>query len=131
MIPFALSRFLSRGSHAARLTAACAAALAFSSTAFAHALPTTREPAPNTTVSAPAQVTIHFSEPLEPAFSKITLTDAQGHEAVSGAAAVDPQDKATLRLALQPLAPGRYTVHWTAVASDGHRTHGDYAFTVK
>jgi copper resistance protein C len=29
------------------------------------------------------------------------------------------------------LQAGRYTVHWVAVASDGHRTHGDYAFEVK
>jgi len=131
MMPFVLSRLLLRRPRAARVTAACAVALTFSSTVFAHALPTTREPAPNTEVSAPAQVTIHFSEPLEPAFSKITLTDAQGRAAASGAAQVDPQDKASMRLALQPLAPGRYTVHWIAVASDGHRTHGDYAFTVK
>ncbi|MGN6665976.1 MAG: copper resistance protein CopC, partial [Trinickia sp.] len=26
---------------------------------------------------------------------------------------------------------GVYTVHWTAVAFDGHRTQGHYAFTVK
>jgi hypothetical protein len=131
MKPIDPSRLSPGALRAARVTAACATALAFSSTAFAHALPTSREPAPNATVSAPTQVTIHFSEPLEPAFSKITLTDANRGAAVAGASEVDPQDKKTMHLAVQTLAPGRYTVHWNAVASDGHRTHGDYAFTVK
>lgn len=131
MKPIDPSRLSPRALRAARVTAACATALAFSSTAFAHALPTSREPAPNASVSAPTQVTIHFSEPLEPAFSKITLTDANGGAAVAGASEVDPQDKQTMHLAVQTLAPGHYTVHWNAVASDGHRTHGDYAFIVK
>ena len=131
MKPIDPSRLSPSALRAARVTAACATELAFSSTAFAHALPTSREPAPNASVSALTQVTIHFSEPLEPTFSKITLTDANGGAAVAGASEVDPQDKQTMHLAIQTLAPGRYTVHWNAVASDGHRTHGDYAFTVK
>lgn len=36
-----------------------------------------------------------------------------------------------MHLALQPLVAGRYTVKWIAVATDGHRTQGTYAFTVK
>jgi hypothetical protein len=127
MKPIDLSSLLPR---ALRATALCAAAT-LATAAFAHALPTSREPAQNAEVSAPTQVTIHFSEPLEPAFSKITLTDANGKAAASTASEVDANDKKTMHLAVDALAPGRYTVHWNAVASDGHRTHGDYAFTVK
>jgi methionine-rich copper-binding protein CopC len=114
-----------------RWLAAGGVSLAVVSTAFAHALPTSREPAPNAEVAAPGAVTIHFSEPLEPAFSKIVVLDANGKPVGSGASHLDAQDKQTMRIALEPLAPGRYTVQWTAVAEDGHRTKGEYAFAVK
>ena len=114
-----------------RWLAACGVSLALASSAFAHAKPTSRDPAPDAEVAAPSAVTIHFSEPLEPAFSKLELVDATGKPATSAASQVDAQDKKTMSLALQPLGPGRYTVQWTAVAEDGHRTKGSYAFNVK
>jgi methionine-rich copper-binding protein CopC len=118
-----------------RWLTACGAGLALSlamaSNAFAHATPTSRDPSPNAQVAAPSAVTIRFSEPLEPAFSKIVLVDESGKAAASAASQVDVKDKRTMQLALQPLAPGRYTVQWTAVAEDGHRTQGGYAFSVK
>jgi copper resistance protein C len=117
-----------------RWLAACGlslATLAFAPNVFAHATPTSRDPSPNAQVAAPSVVTIHFSEPLEPAFSKIVLVDASGKPAASAASQVDAKDKKTMQLALQPLAPGHYTVQWTAVAEDGHRTKGSYGFDVK
>ncbi|MEM5340908.1 copper homeostasis periplasmic binding protein CopC [Paraburkholderia azotifigens] len=114
-----------------RWLAACGVSLAIASNAFAHATPSSRDPAPNAQVAAPSVVTIHFSEPLEPAFSKIVLVDANGKPAASAASQVDARDRKTMQLAMQPLEPGRYTVQWTAVAEDGHRTKGSYAFSVK
>ncbi len=114
-----------------RWLAACGVSLAIASNAFAHATPTSRDPAPNAEVAAPSAVTLHFSEPLEPAFSKIVLVDASGRPAASAASQVDAQDKKTMSLTLQSLAPGRYTVQWAAVAEDGHRTKGSYGFSVK
>jgi hypothetical protein len=114
-----------------RWLAACGVSLAVASNAFAHAAPTSRDPAPDAEVSAPATVTIRFSEPLERAFSKIALVGADGKPAATAASQVDAQDKKTMQLELQPLVPGRYTVQWTAVAEDGHRTKGSYAFSVK
>jgi methionine-rich copper-binding protein CopC len=108
-----------------------AAALVVTSTAFAHAHMVSSEPAANAAVDAPAAVTIHFTEPLEPAFSKITLDDASGKDAVATASTVDTQDAKVMRIALPQLAAGRYAVHWIAVATDGHRTQGDFAFNVK
>ncbi|MGF6568093.1 methionine-rich copper-binding protein CopC [Paraburkholderia sp. GAS333] len=108
-----------------------AAALVVTSTAFAHAHLMSSEPAANAEVAAPAAVTIHFTEPLEPAFSKITLDDANGKEAVPNASEVDAKDAKVMRLALPQLTAGRYAVHWVAVATDGHRTQGDFAFNIK
>ncbi|ASW00325.1 copper homeostasis periplasmic binding protein CopC [Paraburkholderia aromaticivorans] len=108
-----------------------AAALVATSTAFAHAHLASSEPAANAEVVAPTEVTIHFTEPLEPAFSKIALADASGHAAAPAASQVDASDARVMHLPLPQLSAGRYAVHWTAVATDGHRTQGDFAFIVK
>jgi methionine-rich copper-binding protein CopC len=36
-----------------------------------------------------------------------------------------------MKLAVPTLAPGKYTVQYTAVGHDGHRRKGEYSFTVK
>ncbi|CAB3648763.1 copper homeostasis periplasmic binding protein CopC [Paraburkholderia rhynchosiae] len=119
-------------SRPARLAWACgAAALLLTSTAFAHAHLVSSEPAANAEVVAPTEVTIHFTEPLEPAFSKIALADAKGRTAAHAESQVDKQDARAMHLPLPQLSAGRYAVHWIAVATDGHRTQGDFGFTVK
>jgi copper resistance protein C len=98
--------------------------------AFAHTHPEEMMPAPNTTVHAPANVTIHFNGALEPKFSKITLADAAGHM-VSKDPSVVGADTKTMTLPLPALDPGIYTVNWVGVSVDTHREQGNYKFTVK
>jgi hypothetical protein len=76
-------------------------------------------------------VTIHFTEPLEPAFSRIDLSDASGKPAAPAVSQVDKSDAKVMHLALPQLTAGRYAVHWIAVATDGHRTQGNFAFVVQ
>jgi copper resistance protein C len=109
----------------------CAAALLATQTAMAHVFPSKQEPGAGATVSAPAQVRITFDGPLEPAFSTLTVTDAAGKPVTTSKASIDAKDPDVITLPLSALAAGHYTVHWVAVASDGHRTHGDYSFDVK
>jgi methionine-rich copper-binding protein CopC len=99
--------------------------------AFAHALPKMQQPGPGATVSAPHEVAIDFGEALEPTFSKLIVTNAQGTQVNTEKSAVDASDKKHMSVALPNLAPGVYKVQWTAVAADGHRTQGHYNFTVK
>jgi methionine-rich copper-binding protein CopC len=108
-----------------------AAALVVTSAASAHAHLASSDPAANADAVAPTAVTIHFTEPLEPAFSRITLADASGKAATQAVSEVDKQDARVMRLPLPQLSAGRYAVHWIAVATDGHRTQGDFAFNVK
>ncbi|MCX4147109.1 copper homeostasis periplasmic binding protein CopC [Paraburkholderia madseniana] len=108
-----------------------AAALVMTSTAFAHAHLVSSEPAANAEVATATEVTIHFTEPLEPAFSRIELSDASGKPAAPAASQVDQSDAKVMHLALPQLTAGRYAVHWIAVATDGHRTQGNFAFIVK
>jgi copper resistance protein C len=99
--------------------------------AFAHSRPKTMTPAANSTVSAPAEVSVFFSEPLEPKFSSLKLTNEKGAVLSVAASTMDPADPTHLTLALPKLAPGVYYVHWVSAATDGHRMDGDYTFTVK
>jgi len=99
--------------------------------AFAHALPKLQQPGPGATVSAPHEVAIEFGEALEPTFSKLIVTNAQGTQVNTANSTVDDHDKKHMSVALPDLAPGVYKVQWSVVAADGHRTQGHYNFTVK
>jgi copper resistance protein C len=118
---------LRRGARAA----AIATAILMPSAVFAHLFPQKQSPSAGAEVSAPASVTIVFDGPLEPAFSSVAVSLSSGKKVTTPKAQVDQHDKRSISLVLPPLPPDNYTVHWVAVASDGHRTHGDYSFSVK
>lgn len=113
---------------------ACAAAFALTCAqwAFAHAHPKQQTPGAGATVGVDQkQVSIEFDDTLEPAFSSLQVTDAAGKSVTSGKSSVDAKDRRHMFVALDALKPGSYTVSWVAVAADGHRTQGHYAFVVK
>lgn len=99
--------------------------------AWGHAHPVQQTPAPDTTISAPAAVTIVYTEPIEAALSRLNVLDAQGKQVNTAKAHVTDSNHKSLEVALPKLSPGQYKVQWVAVADDGHRTHGGYTFTVK
>ena len=100
--------------------------------AHAHAYPSHQAPSAGATVSSSQKdVSIDFDDGLEPAFSSIAVTDAQGKPVTNGKAEVDASNRKHMSVGLAPLTPGVYTVSWAAVADDGHRTQGHYTFTVK
>jgi copper resistance protein C len=109
-----------------------AMALTVTQLAHAHAYPKTQVPTAGATVTTVQKdVSIEFDDGLEPAFSSIAVTDSMGKSATRGKSVVDASDKKHMSVALNVLTPGIYTVSWVAVAADGHRTQGHYAFTVK
>ena len=99
--------------------------------ALAHSRPKVMVPAPDSTVTAPANVSVTFTEPLEPKFSSLSVTDTQGNKLNTASSLPLPNDPKTLTLALPPLKPGDYLVHWITVAPDGHRMEGEYKFSIK
>ena len=107
-----------------------AALLMTTASAWAHAHPKVMEPAADSVGPAPAQVSIRYTEGLEPKLSSIHVASQSG-PVVGKASVVDAADATHMTLALPALKPGSYTVHWVAVATDGHRTEGSYQFTVK
>jgi copper resistance protein C len=112
---------------------ACFAALGLllSAASHAHAFLDHAEPRVGSTVStAPAEVKLWFSEPLEPAFSTIELTDAQGRRVDAEPAHVDAADPALLRVPLLRIGPGDYTAIWRVISVDTHVTEGRFVFHV-
>jgi methionine-rich copper-binding protein CopC len=119
-----------------RVAFLCCATLALgiaAGPAFAHAhllseVPAAEDasPAAATPAGPVTEFRLSFSEALNAAFSKAQVTDAAS-KVVDSSAAPDPKDGKILVVSFKaPLAAGEYTVSWTAVAADGHKTTGAY-----
>ncbi len=99
---------------------------------YAHAYPDHADPKVGSTVSAgPSMVRIWFDSDLEPVFSAIHVQDQSGKNVDKGDGHVDTADPTLLEASVPLLAPGTYRVLWDVVARDGHRTSGNFSFTVK
>ncbi len=97
-----------------------------------HAFPDHSDPKVGATLSAPpAGAYIWFDGDLEPAFSKIIVQDASGKRVDQGNGRVNPSNSTLLEVGLPRLPSGTYRVIWNVVSRDGHRTTGDYSFTIK
>jgi hypothetical protein len=100
--------------------------------AAAHAFLQSAEPPVGGAVAAPpASVRLTFTERIEPLFSGIELSTADGRAVPTGRAAVDPGNPTALVLPLPRLSPGRYKVRWHVVSVDTHPTEGDYSFEIR
>jgi methionine-rich copper-binding protein CopC len=111
-------------------TAAFALVLA-AAPAFAHSHPVTMLPAKDSTVSAPTELSVVFSEDLDAKGSSLKLENNSGEIVSKDAPVLDPANAKHMTLKLPKLAPGVYTVAWVTLSTDGHRLTGRYAFTVK
>ena len=100
--------------------------------AFAHAFLDHAEPKVGAQLSDPPPIVkIWFTQPLEPAFSAITVLDSNGTQIDKKDCHQDDKDKTLLIVSLPPLQPGTYKVVWHVVSVDTHRTQGDFKFTLK
>lgn len=109
----------------------CAAALLSPIRASAHAHLDHSNPAAGSVLpQAPKEITIWFTEALEPKFSTIVVQNAKGKAMQSGAAHLAPGNTAQFVVPLKPLTPGTYKVIWRVLSVDTHRTKGDFSFRV-
>ena len=108
-------------------------AMLTTASAFAHAHLQQQIPAADSTVSvSPQALTLTFSEGVELSFSGVTLNGPQNKPVATGKLARSDGNKAQLTQPLnEPLAAGEYTVEWHVVSVDGHKTKGQYHFSVK
>lgn len=108
---------------------ACALALAPVS-ALAHAHLDHARPAAGSTVAAPQEISLFFSEAVEPKFSSIVVQDPKGAAMQTGKAEVAADNTANLKIKVKPLPAGVYKVMWKILSVDTHRTQGSFTFTV-
>jgi copper resistance protein C len=101
---------------------------AFASTgALAHAFLDHANPRVGSTVAAaPHELTLWFTQKLEPAFSSVEVMGPNG-SSIGGKAQVSGN---TMRVGIKAAGPGSYHVHWQALSVDTHKTQGSFSFTV-
>jgi hypothetical protein len=99
--------------------------------AFAHAFLDRASPAVGSEVTgSPPALNLTYTEPVEPLFSTVHVTDASGARVDDGKPATQ-DDGRILSVKLKPLPPGVYSVEWHVTSVDTHKTEGHFTFTVK
>lgn len=97
----------------------------------AHAFLDRAEPRVGATVqAAPAQLRLWFTQEIEPAFSTVKVIDSKGRRVDKGDVQVDAASRELMRVSLETLGVGDYTVVWRVVSADTHVTEGDFVFHV-
>ena len=77
----------------------------------------------------PAQVTLWFTERLEPAYSRVQVVNEAGRRVDKDDGAV-VGDGRQLRISLEAVPAGAYQVRWRVLSVDTHITEGDFAFHI-
>jgi copper resistance protein C len=78
----------------------------------------------------PVEVRIRFNEPVEAEFSPLEVYNSEGRGVDRADAGVDPDNPRVVRVSLQDLSEGTYTVQYRITSLDGHVVDGEYDFRV-
>jgi methionine-rich copper-binding protein CopC len=96
--------------------------------AAAHAFLDHAEPrVGNKVATAPREVTLWFTQKLEPAFSTITVTNPAGQRVDTGKTRVSGNQ---MSISLRSGGAGTYRVNWRVLSVDTHTTDGNFSFQV-
>jgi copper resistance protein C len=99
-----------------------------STAADAHAFLDHAEPRVGSTVpTAPRELFLTYTQNLEPAFSTVQVSDANGNRVDLGKPSIAAD---VMRVGLKQLPPGTYKVHWQVLSVDTHTTEGNFSFHV-
>lgn len=95
-------------------------------------------PAANATVSKPARIELKFNEKLVAPTVKteVVMTGMPGMKdhppmQVAHSSQMGKDGKSMMLMLKKALAPGSYTVKWSAAGADTHRMDSEFAFKVK
>ena len=111
---------------------AAAASALLAGQAYAHARLILGSPKAGSTVAAPKELKLQYSETIVPADSAVTVTGPGGAAVATGKLTLDAKDKRVVHVPFTaPPARGAYKVSWKMKTPDDHTTEGDFGFTVK
>ncbi len=97
----------------------------------AHAMLQSAVPAVGSAVAAsPTTLQLNFDDEVDPARSKVSVTDVGGASEASGSLSTGPGNARQLLVPVAQLASGTYMVKWVAISTDSHRTQGSYKFRI-
>ena len=103
-----------------------------SPTAWAHVAFDHADPKVGSKIAqSPTEVTIWFSDDVDPSLCSIEIFDASGKQVDKKDAHVDAKDKTAVVVSLPALAAGTYKVVWRAACVDKHKVKGNFKFEVK
>lgn len=80
---------------------------------------------------APVKIQLWFNERLEPRYSSLMLTTAEGKLVEIDKAEVGAEDPKQLAVSIKPLPAGRYVIKYRVLSVDGHIVQDQFLFTVK
>lgn len=115
---------------ATALAAMSSVLLAGAAHAHAH-LESALPPINGTVKDAPQELDLKFSEELNLKFTGVKVTGPDKKEVKTDGDMLMDGDKSFMVNLPAGLPSGTYKVEWHALSQDGHKTHGDYTFTVK
>jgi len=96
--------------------------------AVAHAFLDHAEPrVGNKVATPPREVTLWFTQKLEPAFSSMTVTNAAGQRVDTGKPRVSGNQ---MSVSVRSGGAGTYRVNWRVLSVDTHTTDGNFTFQV-
>jgi copper resistance protein C len=96
--------------------------------ASAHAFLDHAEPRVGSSVpTAPRQLSLWFTQNLEPAFTTVEVQNSAGARVDQGKPRIAANE---MHVGLKPLSPGTYRVLWHALSVDTHTTEGSFTFQV-
>lgn len=103
--------------------------LAAAGPASAHAALIGSDPAAGASMAAgPQQVSLTFSEPVQPGFTVVTVVGPDGRQ---WQAAEPTADGAVVSVPVRPLGPaGEYTIGYRVLSADSHPVQGSISFTL-